>query len=240
MPQQQIFAMGGGGFSMENSPALDDYILSLSRSDRPRICFVPTASGDNEAYIVRFYRRFTNAACRPNHLELFRRTVADLDVFARDQDIIYVGGGNVANLLAVWKLHGLDRALRSALDQGTVLAGLSAGSLCWFESGVTDSFAVPDLSPIDGLGFIRGSNCPHYDGEATRRPAYERLIAAGMASGVAADDGVGLHFVDGRLHRVVSSREGARAYRVELHQGAIRETPIEPERLDDVDAKMTT
>lgn len=231
MPAQQIFAMGGGGFSDEKSPVLDDYILSLARNDRPRICFVPTASGDNESYIVRFYRRFTGADCRPRHLELFRRTLRDLEVFARDQDIFYVGGGNVANLLAVWRLHRFDLALKAALVGGTVLAGLSAGSLCWFEAGVTDSFAEPELSSITGLGFLPGSNCPHYDGEAARRPAFTKFIAEGMAAGFAADDGVGLHFMDGALHRVVSSRERARAYRVELIDGEVREQPLEAERL---------
>jgi dipeptidase E len=231
MPQQHIVALGGGGFSMEASPVLDDYILGLARQDRPRICFVPTASGDNENYIVRFYRRFTQANCQPSHLELFHRKVEDLAAFARSQDIFYVGGGSVANLLAVWRLHGLDRALRDALGEGTVLAGVSAGSLCWFECGVTDSFGAPELSPIECLGFVPGSNCPHYDGEAARRPAYTRLIRAGMPAGLAADDGVALHFLEGRLHRVVSSRAGARAYRVEIYGDDVREVAIEPEQL---------
>src|SRR5690348_12899493 len=132
---RQIVALGGGGFSMETSPALDDYILSLARRHTPRICFIATASGDNENYIVRFYRRFAAAACKPSHLELFRRSVDDLAAFAREQDIVYVGGGNTANLLAIWRLHGFDQALYSAYQNGTVLAGISAGSLCWFEAG---------------------------------------------------------------------------------------------------------
>lgn len=226
MPSQHIVALGGGGFSMESSPVLDDYILGLARRNRPRVCFVPTASGDNENYIVRFYRRFTTAGCEPTHLELFRRSIADLAKFARSQDIIYVGGGSVANLLAVWRLHGLDTALRAALSEGTVLAGISAGSLCWFEAGVTDSFG-PELSRIEGLGFLPGSNCPHYDGEPGRRPAYHRLIRAGMPSGVAADVGAALHYVDGVLHRVVASRPSARAYRVELRGDDVVETAID-------------
>jgi peptidase E len=156
---------------METSPLLDDYILALARRPRPRICFVPTASGDNENYIVRFYRRFSGTACEPTHLELFRRKVDDLSRFLRSQDVIYVGGGNAANLLAVWRLHHVDAALRAAAQEGTVLAGVSAGALCWFECGVTDSFG-PELGRIDALGFIAGSHCPHYDGEANRRPAY--------------------------------------------------------------------
>lgn len=118
---------------MESSPVLDDYILGLARRDRPRICFVPTASGDSDNYTVRFYKRFSGAACEPTHLELFRRNVRDLAAFARTQDIFYVGGGNVANLLAVWRLHGFDQVLRGAYNDGAVLAGISAGSLCWFE-----------------------------------------------------------------------------------------------------------
>lgn len=144
---------------MEESPLLDDYVLGLARAARPRICFVPTASGDNENYIVRFYRRFASAECSPCHLELFRRTVADLDAFALEQDIIYVGGGNTANMLAVWRLHGFDVAIAKALAAGTVLAGVSAGAICWFQTGVTDSFGN-HLSAIEGLGFIAGSGCP--------------------------------------------------------------------------------
>jgi peptidase E len=231
MPGKHIVGLGGGGFSMESNPVLDDYILSLARSERPRICFVPTASGDNENYVVRFYRRFTNSSCQPTHLELFRRSVRDLAEFARSQDVIYVGGGNAANLLAVWKLHGFDSAVRAAYENGTVLAGISAGSLCWFECGVTDSTGDPELSSIDCLGLIAGSHCPHFDGEAARRPAYSRLVRGGMPSGLAADDGVALHFVDGALHRVVSSRPSARAYRVELRGHDVVETPIEPELL---------
>jgi dipeptidase E len=215
---------------MEESPALDDYILQLAGKPNPRICFVATASGDNDHYIRRFYSRFSGAECRPTHIELFRRDGGDLTARACSQDIIYVGGGNTANMLAVWRVHGFDASLRAAFDQGTVLAGLSAGSVCWFEAGVTDSFG-PRLAPMEGLGWLTGSHCPHYDGEAARRPAYHRLVSEGMAAGVAADDGVGLHYEDGQLHRVVSSRPNARAYRVERDGDGVRETPIEPQLL---------
>jgi peptidase E len=225
-----IIALGGGGFSMEESPLLDDYILGQARRARPRIAFVATASGDNENVIVRYYRRFSNAECEPTHLELFRRRVEDLQAFAKSQDVIYVGGGNTANMLAVWRLHGFDVALREALDTGTVLAGVSAGSVCWFESGVTDSFGLK-LRPLDALGFVRGSNCPHYDGEPERRPSYHRMIRDGMAAGLAADDGVALHYQDGELHRVVSSRPKARAYRVGLEAGEVTEREIVPDYL---------
>ena len=161
----QIVALGGGGFSMEESPVLDDYILGLAGTKRPRICFVGTASGDNENYIVRFYRRFSQAQCEPTHLELFRRSVSDLQAFAERQDIFYVGGGNTANMLAVWRLYGFDEVVKAGFADGKVLAGVSAGSLCWFESGVTDSFGT-DLAGMTCLGLLRGSNCPHYDGPA--------------------------------------------------------------------------
>jgi dipeptidase E len=222
--------MGGGGFSMEESPLLDDYILGLSRNPQPRICFVGTASGDSDNYLVRFYRRFNRADCKPTHLELFRRSVVDLVEFAQSQDIIYVGGGNTANMLAVWRLHGFDKALFQALETGTVLAGLSAGSICWFEFGVTDSYG-PQLAPLTGLGLLPGSNCPHYDGEAARRPTYHRLIAEGMPAGLAADDGTALHYVGGQLSRVVSSRPNARAFRVSRDGEEVREEPIQPDYL---------
>jgi peptidase E len=211
---------------MEETPVLDDYILGLARREHPRICFVPTASGDNENYIVRFYRRFVGADCVPSHLGLFNRDVEDLTEFALSQDVIYVGGGNTANMLAVWRLHGFDKALRAALAAGTVLAGVSAGSICWFQTGVTDSFGG-DLAQLDCLGFLPGSNCPHYDGEAARRPAYHKYVGQGMLPGLAADDGVALHFINGKLHRIVSSREDACAYRVVIENGRVQETPLD-------------
>lgn len=223
-----IVALGGGGFSMEESPVLDDYILSLAKKPRPRVCFVPTASGDSDDYIVRFYQRFASLA-EATHLSLFRRKIADLDAFAREQDVFYVGGGNSANMLAVWQRHGFDRVLSNALARGTVLAGVSAGSLCWFESGITDSFGSK-LATMQGLGFLKGSNCPHYDGEAARRPAYHDAIVKGMAPGIACDDGVALHFVNGVLERVIASRGTAKAYRVELVNGVVAERVLEPER----------
>jgi peptidase E len=137
---RQIVAMGGGGFSMEpDNPLLDDYILSLASTDRPRICFLPTASGDDPTYIVNFYTAFAGRA-DASHLPLFSRRGEDAQAFLLDQDVIYVGGGNTENMLAIWRVHGVDRALRAAWDAGIVLAGLSAGSLCWFETGTTDSF----------------------------------------------------------------------------------------------------
>ncbi|CAM3795327.1 peptidase E [Parendozoicomonas haliclonae] len=216
---------------MEQSPLLDDYILNQS-VDNPKVCFLGTASGDNEAYIARFYRRFSQAGCQPTHQELFRRDGRDLETFLLSQNIIYVGGGNTANMLAIWQLHRVDKILRKAYEAGVVLCGLSAGSICWFEAGVTDSFGG-DLAAYPCLGLLKGSHCPHYDGESERRPAYHRLIQNGaMVGGVAADDGAALHYINGELHQIVASRGGAGAYRVGVSGQEVIEVPLEVERLN--------
>jgi dipeptidase E len=228
----QIVALGGGGFSMEpENPLLDDYILSMARRRRPRICFLPTASGDSESYCLRFYQAFAARDCVPSHLTLFLRTRSDLRSFVLEQDVLYVGGGNTANLLAVWRTHGMDQILREAGEQGILLSGISAGSICWFEAGVTDSFG-PEMAPLrGGLGFLPGSNCPHYDGESKRRPTYLRLVAEGLPCGYAADDGCALHFDGGQLKRIVSSRPQAKAYRVERVDGHAKEVALPAEYL---------
>lgn len=216
--------MGGGGFSMEpGNPLLDDFVLSLTGKPRPKVCFVPTASGDADGYVVRFHNAFRPERAEATHLSLFQRDIADLRGFALGQDVLYVGGGATANMLAVWRVHGLDAILREAWEAGVVLCGVSAGMVCWFDSAVTDSFGP--LAPMqDGLGLITGSACPHYDGEPARRPTYQRAIASGaLAPGVAADDGAALHYAGDTLAEVVSSRPSARAYRVT----ASDETPID-------------
>jgi dipeptidase E len=224
-----IVAVGGGGLAMEpGDELLDAFVLSLAGRERPRICFLGTGSGDSERYVANFYRAFAAHDCRPTDLALFDRRVADLRRFVLEQDVVYVGGGNTASLLAVWRAHRLDAALREALDGGAVLCGVSAGMNCWFQASTTDSFG-PDIEPLhDGLGFVAGSACPHYDAEAQRRPLYHRLVAAGFPSGWAADDGAALHFdAAGTLVEVVASREGARGYRVERRpDGAAIEQPL--------------
>jgi len=181
LSEQHIVALGGGGFSSEGpgSP-IDDYILSLARRKDPRVCFLPTASGDSDTYVANFYRAFSQRSCRPVDLALFRRTVVDLRQFLLEQDVIYVGGGNTANMLAVWRVHGLDAILRECWGSGVVLAGSSAGAICWFEAAVTDSFGLQLAALNDGLRFLPGSACPHYDSEERRRPTYQRLVAAGI------------------------------------------------------------
>ena len=218
--RRTIVAMGGGGFSMEpQNSLLDDHILSLGREargrDHPRICFLPTASGDSPDYLATFYAAFARRA-EATHLALFRRTVDDIERLLLDQDIVYVGGGNTENMLAIWRVHGVDRALRRAWEAGVVLAGLSAGSLCWFECGTTDSFGSGLATLRGGLGFIPGSHAPHYDGEASRRSHYQQLVAAGeLPAGYAADDSAALVFHGTELAEVVAAGPGARAYRVE-------------------------
>ncbi len=230
--QGHIVAMGGGGFSMEpDNPLLDRYVLGLVDREQPRVCFVPTASGDSQVYIDRFYAAFESLPCRPAHLSLFSPPTADLESFVGEQDVIYVGGGNTRNLLVLWREWGLDAIFREAWQQGTILAGISAGSICWFEEGVTDS--IPGrLTPLRCLGFLSSSNCPHYDGEPERRPAYHRLISQGdLGPGYAADDGVALHYAGTQLQRMVASRPHARAYRVERRGETVEETPLVPQYL---------
>jgi peptidase E len=229
MKQKQIIAMGGGGFSMEpENKKLDRYILSQSHAEKPNVCFIPTASGDSKDYIDRFYNAFENEHCVPNHLSLFSPPL-HLKEFIQKQDIFYVGGGNTKNLLALWREWGLDSLLKEAYEAGKVLAGLSAGSLCWFEEGVTDSFGP--LQGIECLGWLQGSHCPHYDGEEERRPAFQKLINEGLKAGYAADDGAALHFIDGKLSHVVSSREHAKAYYVQLVEGEAVEKMLETQFL---------
>ncbi|MEL6494011.1 MAG: peptidase E [Cyanobacteria bacterium J06623_7] len=231
-PLKQIVAMGGGGWSMEpNNPLLDWYIYKLSDKAEPKICFLPTASGDAAAYIDRFYQQFIPQPALLTHLSLFKPHTADIRSFILEQDIIYVGGGNTKNLLALWREWGLDKILRAAWERGVILSGLSAGSICWFAAGLTDS--IPGKYTIlPALGLLEASNCPHYDGEADRRPVYHSLVARGaIANGYAVDDGVGLHFVGQKLQNIVASRQEARAYLVENHQGQVKETPLQTQYL---------
>jgi dipeptidase E len=222
-------AMGGGGFSMEpDNPALDHFVISLARRENPSVCFLATASGDAESYIDSFYSAFGKLPCRPTHVPLFART-PDLKRVLLEQDAIYVGGGNTKSMLAVWREWEIPELLRRAWQSGTVLAGVSAGAICWFETGLTDSSGT-GLYPLTCLGLLAGTCCPHYDGEAERRPALHQLIEAGtITTALALDDGAAAHFIDGTLANVVSSRPQARAYRVERVNGQIAETVLNPD-----------
>ena len=216
----------GGGAPPDIAPILR-FITGLARRERPRVCFVPTASGDDLGGIVRFYRAFSQLDCDTSDLPLFQRTAGDLAAFVREQDVFYVGGGNTANLLAVWRTHGLDELLREALAGGRVLCGSSAGMNCWFEASTTDSFDLAKLAPLhDGLGFLEGSACPHYDAEPQRRPLYQELIANGFPAGHAADNQAAIHFTDGHPTEAVSCSPEAKAYRVELKNGEVTEQEL--------------
>jgi peptidase E len=226
-----ILALGGGGFTSRHSdPALDELVLQLAASPVPRILFLPTASGDPQEQIARFHAAFGDRPCEPEVLSLFR--LADVRRPLRDivlsQDVIYVGGGSMRNLLAIWQVHGLDRLLRDAWERGVVLAGLSAGAMCWFQGGVTTSAGAPEPTP--GLGFLPGSLSVHADEQPARRPVYLRAVADGtLAPGWLVDDGVGLLFRDMELERVVSARPNARAARVDLVEGATIVSAVEPD-----------
>lgn len=224
--------MGGGTFAPSGiRTPLDEFVLSMARArrgaERPAMCFIGTATGDDAAYIARFHAAFDDVA-EATHLALFSRTVEDVAAFLIGQDAIYVGGGNTASLLAVWRTHGVDVALRAAHAAGVVLAGASAGSICWFEGGTTDSYGPTLHALTGGLGLIAGSHSPHYDGEPQRRPTYQRLVASGdLPPGIALDDGAAAVFDGSALVEVVAARAGPTAYHVTrgLDGGAV-ETPL--------------
>jgi dipeptidase E len=233
MPQQgQIIAMGGGGFTMEpDNPLLDHYVLAATGKDFPRVCFVPTAAGDSAAYIDRFYEAFPEDICEPTYLSLFSRKIDDLAGFLCEQDLVYVGGGNTVNLLAVWRAQGMDAAVAEALAAGTIFCGVSAGALCWFERGITDSYS-PDLKPLlNGLGFLPGAFSPHYDSDWRRPIEFPAFVREHGFPALAAQDGVALHFRDGELIRAVTSRPGTKAYRFVEGGVGVRAEAIEPEYL---------
>jgi len=206
--EKQIFAIGGGS----TPEAVRAHLLSLTGKKRPKVLLVPTASAEDPAQSLRIYDAFGDGA-QLSRVEFFPWPPESLRELTLAQDLILVGGGNTANMLAIWRVHGFDAFLREAWEQGVVLSGSSAGMICWFEAGVTDSFG-PQLGGMDCLGFVPGSACPHYDGEERRRPRYRELIDGGFPEGVAADDGVGIHYVGTEIAEIVTCRPGAAAYHV--------------------------
>ena len=231
---RQIVSFGGGGFSMEaGNPLLDEFVLELTGKRRPKVCFLPSASGDADHYIVRFYRHFPADRCEPSHLSLFRREKAPVDPREHllAQDLIYVGGGSVTSLIGVWCAHGIDEILRECWERGVVLCGLSAGSLCWFSEGVSTFHGAAQRT--EGLGLLPWSNTVHYSSEPARRNALFAWLRDGMAPAYAADDGAALHFIGDEVAQVVASRPGARAYRVELRHGHLVTTQLATRFLGD-------
>jgi dipeptidase E len=221
MAERQIVAIGGGKFCAE----LARFLVELTGKERPRALYIGTAMAEDPAAALGMYDRF-GPRVELSRLEFFPWPPDDLRSIVLDQDLIFVGGGNTANMLAIWRVHGVDELLRKALERGVVLSGSSAGGICWFEHGVTDSFG-PQLDRMECLGFLPGSFCPHWDDEELRKPRYRELLEDGLPGGYAADAGVGLRFVDGELREVVACDEGSAAYRVEVLDGEVVETPIE-------------
>jgi peptidase E len=232
-----IFAMGGGGFTMEpENPALDEFILSLATAQIPKILLLPTASGDAGSQEAQFQATFGDRPCEPSVLSLFRLGEGgpiDLRATILAQDIVYVGGGSMRNLLAIWRVHEMDDILREAWQSGVILAGLSAGAMCWFAGGVTKSSGEPEVTK--GLGLLPGSFSVHADGDPNRLPVYEQAVAERrLPAGWAADDGVGLLFRGRDLTRVVSSRPRTKAVWVEQTPTGLRRDVREPELLSSV------
>jgi dipeptidase E len=219
--ERQIVAVGGGKFC----DGLARFLVDIAGRERPRLLYIGTATAEDPDSALGIYDRF-NGLAEVSRLEFFPWPPEDLRSVVLGSDLIFVDGGNTANMLAIWRVHGVDELLREALDAGIVLSGSSAGGICWFEQGMTDSFG-PQLEQMDCLGFLGGSFCPHYDDEELRRPRYHALLREGLAPGYAADAGVGLHFVDGELRAVVACEEGSKAYRIELRDGDVVETPLE-------------
>ncbi len=228
MNDRQIVACGG--MTDAWAEPLENYVLALTGKRRPKVCFLPTATGDSSERTLRFYEAFAAGKADATHLGLFDRKVQNLRALLLAQDVIQVGGGNTANMLAVWRVHGVDAILRDAWEAGVVLTGVSAGAVCWFEACVTDSFGGTD-GLADGLGFLPGSMCPHYDSEPARRPAFRRLVAEGFPEGYAAEDDVALHFLGSELEAAVSARPAGRAFRVEVAGGEARESELDVRRL---------
>jgi dipeptidase E len=227
--RRRILAMGGGGFTMrERSAALDRLVLELTGKPVPRVCFLPTASGDPADQVTRFYERFSGWPCEPSILSLFHlgRDRIDPVEHLLGQDAIYVGGGSMRNMLAIWREHGIERAMHEAWDAGTVLAGLSAGAMCWFEGGVSMSGGAPRAA--HGLGLLPGSLSVHLDSQPERLPVYRAAVAAGeLPPGYAVSDGAALLFSGTGLAECVASDAGARVVRVGREVGGgVREQPV--------------
>ena len=224
MPKERnIIAIGGGGFGANPGQGIiEEYILKQTKKKKPNICFIPTATGDNEAYKVNYYATFSKLQCNPTHLDFFKRT-PDLNELISTQDAIFVGGGNTKSMLAVWKEWRLDKLLKKAYKQGTVMSGVSAGAICWFENGITDSWAA-DLKIMPCMNFIKGTCCPHYDEEPQRKPTVKKLILANKVKNIfAVDGGVALHIKNEKSFKSVVFRKDKNSYEVSSKKGNIIE-----------------
>ena len=220
---RNIIAIGGGGFGANPGQGIiEEYILKQTRKKNPKICFIPTATGDNEAYKVNYYSTFTNLDCCPSHLDFFKRT-PDLNELILNQDAIFVGGGNTKSMLAVWREWGLDKILKKAYLNGTVMSGVSAGAICWFQNGITDSWAS-NLKMMPCLNFIKGTCCPHYDEEPERKPAVKNFLLRNKIKNVyAVDGGAALHIKDEKIFKSIIFKKNKSSYLVDVKKKNINE-----------------
>ena len=218
---RNIIAIGGGGFGANPGQGIiEEYILKQTKKKNPKICFIPTATGDNEAYKVNYYSTFTNLDCCPSHLDFFKRT-PDLNDLILNQDAIFVGGGNTKSMLAVWKEWGLDKILKKAYRNGVVMSGVSAGAICWFQNGITDSWAS-SLKIMPCLNFIKGTCCPHYDEEPDRIPYTNKFLTEGLINSIhCIEGGSALHFVDETVKHNVSFHKSKNSYNVSIKDNQI-------------------
>jgi aminopeptidase N len=224
MPNSRnIIAIGGGGFGANPGQGIiEKYILKQTKKKNPRICFIPTATGDNEAYKVNFYSTFSRLDCQPSHLDFFKRT-PDLNKLILNQDAIFVGGGNTKSMLAVWKEWGLDKILKKAYLNGVVMSGVSAGAICWFQNGITDSWAS-NLKIMPCLNFVKGTCCPHYDEEPERKPVVKNFLLKNKIKNVyAVDGGAALHVKDEKIFKSVIFKKNKNSYLVEVKEKKVNE-----------------
>jgi dipeptidase E len=229
---RQVIAIGGGGFGRtQKSHLIEQYILDQSSQEKPNICFIPTATGDLDPYVVNFYTVFSKLNCNPSHISFFKRTI-DLEEHILNQDVIFVGGGNTKSMLAVWKDWGLDSILKKAYDQGAVMSGVSAGAICWFEQGLTDSWAS-ELKMMPCMNFISGNCAPHYDEEPQRRPATKKLLqdnAISFMYGI--EGGAALHFINEQPEKTVRFQKNKHSYNVTLKDSTVSEKPYPIKELE--------
>ena len=229
---RQVIAIGGGGFGRtQKSHLIEQYILDQSSQEKPNICFIPTATGDLDPYVVNFYTVFSKLNCNPSHISFFKRTI-DLEEHILNQDVIFVGGGNTKSMLAVWKDWGLDLILKKAYDQGAVMSGVSAGAICWFEQGLTDSWAS-ELKMMPCMNFISGNCAPHYDEEPQRRPATKKLLqdnAISFMYGI--EGGAALHFINEQPEKTVRFQKNKHSYNVTLKNSTVSEKPYPIKELE--------
>ena len=218
-----IIAIGGGGFGRNpNHRKIEKYILELTGKEKPNVVFFPTASAENQAYVIQFYKCFTKMSCEPSHVTFFQRTPR-LDSIINKADVIYVGGGNTKSMLAVWQEWKLEKLFHKAYNNGKILCGVSAGAICWFEQGITDSWAS-NLNVMDCLGFLPEMACPHYQEEKDRRPDVHKMLKQGKCGpGWAIDGGAAIHFKNGKYYKSIQFYSDSYVHYVSIKNGVVNE-----------------